>query len=156
MNDPSHKCVFFKCPLWVFLCLISPLCFFESADFQPYLAKQINGQLCTLHFGSVQKYLDSHMCSFLHRDNGFTTKEEVTAVQTNLGGFYCSGIAAISREQPSNPCCKLSLYVHKGVCWWQTLIVILLPLPQSSWIARCPAGFFSLQSGDIESDGATW
>lgn len=55
------------------------------------------------------------------------------------------------REQPSAPGCKLSLYVHKGVCWWQTLIVILLPLPQASWIARCPAGFSSLQSKEIQS-----
>lgn len=39
------------------------------------------------------------MCSFLHRDNGLKTKEEVMAVGTNLGGFYCLGIAAISREK---------------------------------------------------------
>lgn len=62
----------------------------------------------------------------------------------------------LKREQPSEPGCKRSLYVHKGVCWWQTLIVILLPLPQSSWIARCPAGFSSLQSKEIQSDGDAW
>lgn len=74
-------------------------------------------QFCTLHFGSVHKYLDIYMCSFLHRGNGFTTKEEVTAVQTNLGGVLLfRNCSHFKREQPSDPGCKLSLYVHKGVC----------------------------------------
>lgn len=53
------------------------------------------GQTGLGRFFGVWTVMCSFFFFFLHRDNGFKTKEEVTAVQTNFGGFYCSGIAAI-------------------------------------------------------------
>lgn len=61
------------------------------------------------HFGSVQKYLDGHVCSFLHRDNGFKQKKRWRQCRPTWGGFTVQELQPFRREQPSDPGCKLSL-----------------------------------------------